>query len=436
MFWLPPLLICSITFVFASLATINYCKYGPRFIKTSSGHTRGFSSSTFVRPLMTSTVIVLLVACSVAFSFYARVASSGGLQAWTSWAFVHAHLSTINVISDPTALDLARIELLMWTIPASSLVILAASAAGFFFGAREEMLTGYRSVARWFRTMILRRSAVDSPPDSFMDIHPHVMLSSPVSVHRLTSMFSDTLRSSGSLKVKPARISIPDGPVSPTPPSSDDSDAFMQSTLTYLESPTGREALALGLPELQRANSLSKPPSLPIGVRSIPPTAVELPVSGISESPGSRTNSILAVSWPRPPSVIPVSPVVPITISPPTPEPSIHHPHHSQRDSAASLSPSVTSSTISALVAAFEPGLSPHSVPPAHHRPPFADAGLQLDAPSQGIPLVLPRPVRRVSSRDNVVTRNLSLGQRRERVRLADEFGVGAIYMSVVKETA
>ncbi|GBE87051.1 predicted protein [Sparassis crispa] len=432
--WLPPFVLCVIAFCYAFLALLNF-RQAVRV--TSLRNSSGFRVLTFIRPILTAFIIVSLILSSSAFSLHARIVSTAGLEPWTSWVAVHAQLSAIRVIPPTAGLELIRVAITWWAIPACSLVLISAYIVGFACGAREEVLRGYRYSPRWFRTDTSPRRT-----DLFTDPALDVRLNSsmmPMPVYLPTTDVNDTLRSTSSIKAKaaPLSISIP-GHATVSPPTSsasDDSDgAFVQSTLNYVGSPTGREALGLPLlpPSLARPR---KPAPLPLDqpISTIPP-ALHLTSGTTTASP----RSILDGPWPRPPSAIP-TPVAPIMISPPTPQPdaSASGSRPASASSLSTLSTSLASSTISAHAYAQEPERGPGQPlgdsPTLPHFPPFGDAG--VPAAAQSSTLAVPRRARRKGSKDRIVTRNLSLSSRPRERGAQYVNGFGPIYMTVVKET-
>ncbi|KAI0946020.1 hypothetical protein AcV7_010110 [Taiwanofungus camphoratus] len=440
--WLPPFVLCIITFVYSCLGILCHVNLGLAFPGMSLRNSAGLTTSTFLRSLLTSLIIVSLITCSLAYSLHARIVSSQGLQRWTSWSAVHARLSTVDVVTQDARSDRMRIALNWWIIPASAFVVISASLTHLACGDQDEAWKGYRVIIGWLRSKILRQR----PPGSFLDTssdpRPHILLKSPTTptpVHLLKCGWDDTLRAkaAGKLDSIPVSIIIP-GDVPASPPASSASDdseqTFAQSTLTYVESPTGREALGLPplLPSIQRMN---RPAPLPVNAASSITIISHPDVEHASspKSPGSPPHSLLSEPWPRPPSGIPVSPIAPITIQPPTPEPTYPR---SRSPSVSSLSTSLASSTVSAHAYAREPGHTLHDSPTLPHFAPFSDAGIPArEGQGQSSTLTVPERARRMRSKDRLVTRNLSLSLRaRGRVR-EEEDGFGAIYMTVVKET-
>ncbi|EED83634.1 hypothetical fungal pheromone GPCR [Postia placenta Mad-698-R] len=150
-------------------------------------------------------------------------------------------------------------------------------------------------------------------------------------------------------------------------------------------------------------------------------------------SPPPRPSSILSEPWPRPPSAIPISPVVPVTIHPPSPRPG-HAP--SRPPSRASFSTSLASSTVTMSAYASDVERALRDSPTLPQFAPFADAGMPTgESHARGLSLAVPKRTRKMRSKDVMVTRNLSLSLRtRERAREEEGTGPG-IYMTVVKET-
>ncbi|PSR86952.1 hypothetical protein PHLCEN_2v5300 [Hermanssonia centrifuga] len=357
----------------------------------------------------------MLVFSATIVDIQARVMGSGGLQPWTSWSQVHADLSGIRIIPQSAHLDLVRIEATWWIIPVSSLAFAVMAIIGLVYCVQNDSSYASRSLGKWFRSTIFRQ---DSDDDTFIQssrhFSSHIILKSPtppLPVHLLTSGWDESLRPSQAAKLRPKPPALTcDIPVTSSTTSTPDSDAsFKESTLTYLQSPTGREALELA--------------SLPSLAQISPP----LPAT----TPPDHTD-ILSSPWPRPPSTVPTTPTKSISI--PSPEAASRSPRrHNRAPSLTSLTSSLSSSTISNSAYINDPDLYLHTVLTSPHRPPFQDAGVPTDGQTSGTRT--PTRPRRMPSKESIVHKNLSSSMKRAAGRKKDKEYGEAIYMTVVQET-
>ena len=408
-----------------------------------------------------SMIISSFVLSATVYSFYARITSAGGLLPWKSWSQVHADFSQVNIISDSSSLDLSRIELEWWVVPASTLILVIMTLIGLVYGGRDDTIkSGYRSVGRWFHSKVLCHSeSMGSFVEDSKHMSPHIILKTPPTptpVNLSQSTWEDTLRSKFSstlysekqvTKPKLPPISC-DIPPSPSPSDSESDASFTASTLQFVNSPTGRQAL--GLPQVAPAGSVD-PNRL-----SAPPVVLSSSAassSHLSQAGSSLTNSLLSAPWPEPPTTIPLTPLAaqfyPVPSSPPEQSisiplprsPSPVHPHPSMRTarptSASSITNSLASSTISTHAYLYDPGLFAPSQ--NSHKAPFEDAGI-------------PAPTRTNVGGNVPMSRSTARGLRKMRSndsfsqsgRAAFGLGIGrgkgdgredAVYMTVVQET-
>ena len=437
--WVPPLIICSTTFAFAFLAIRARLDSGLVFFSHMQDSPR-LNIFAFIRPLATSFLIAAVSYAVTIYAMYARISAIGGLQTWSTdtWSDVHAHMSEIFMVPSDSGIDRVRTEVEWWVVPACSFVLIVMTVLGLIGRATDDSSRGYQVLSRWFRTTILRRPDRDPlvfPSNSFRPQTLSSAPSSPTLIGDAKSLASEDVWNpvgSGSTKMKLANLSklaIPDRPQSSsTCASREGDDAFVQSTLNYIESPTGREAL--GLPPIPPA--LYSPPQRQLDTS--PPPAIFPPPPAVSKDKDkARPDSILSRPWPLPPSTVPTSPrtpspkssVTPINIQPASLAPSV--PTTERPMSVLSLTTSMASSTISmSAYGSFFDDAEPHAVPFQEHLSDSEGAGA-------GPGLAVPRHVRRKRSRD-VLPRGLSTGSRRARRQGSDGMS-GGIYMTVVKET-
>ncbi|RPD76924.1 STE3-domain-containing protein [Lentinus tigrinus ALCF2SS1-7] len=434
--WIPPLIVCSTTFAFAFLAIRARLDSGLVFFSHMQDSPR-LNIFAFIRPLATSFLIAAISYATTIYAMYARISAIGGLKTWSTdtWSGVHAHMSEIFIVPSDSGIDRVRTEVEWWVVPASSFVLIVMMFLGLIGRATDDSSRGYQVLSRWFRTTILRRPVRDPIIFSSSSFPPQTLSSTPSSptlVGDAKSLASEDVWNpvgAGPAKLKLAnlaKLAIPERPQSSsTCASQEGDDAFVQSTLNYIESPTGREAL--GLPPF--------PPALYSPSRhqddASPPPAIFLPPPAVSKDKDkARPSSILAAPWPRPPSTVPTSPrtpspkssITPINVQPPSPAPPGHATE--RPTSVLSLTTSMASSTISmSAYGSFYDDLEPHVVPFQDHLSDSEDAGPGL---------AVPRHVRKMRSRD-MLPRGFSTGSRKGRRQGSDGLS-GGIHMTVVKE--
>ncbi|KAI0370949.1 STE3-domain-containing protein [Pilatotrama ljubarskyi] len=424
--WIPPLLLCITTFVYAALAVRARLDSGLSFFSHIQDAPR-ISALAFIRPLVVSVFISLVSSGVTIFSMTASLIAVGGLQAWTveSWYDVHAQMSQVLVIPASSHLVLTRIEAEWWVIPACTLIFVSMTGLALVSGIHSDDRTRtYGALPGWFRRAVLRRPSDDAfaHAKGFSGQTLCSSPSSPTSMYEMKSGWDDTWRPAAPAKVKLAPLTIPEAPSQTTIAVSDQDDPFVQSTLHYIESPTGREAL--GLPPLppalyhpgQRNRSVS-PPTAASRSPSPPKAAADT-----RKVAAARPNSLLSGPWPQPPCTIPLSPrtpspKTPITVSPPSP---IAVPSPARPESVASFTASISSSTISMSGYAREES----------YVAPFQDSAAGIPGPG----LAVPKHIRKVRSRDVLLPRSLSASSRGRR-NGSDGGPSEGIYMTVVRET-
>ncbi|KAJ3486936.1 hypothetical protein NLI96_g3882 [Meripilus lineatus] len=444
---------CIITLAYAVLAL---CRH-KRLISSLENPVHSFA---FLRAMALPIILTFFFLYASIFRIYAHVKSAGGLLPWNSWSQVHNDFSQVNIVGHDSAVDLLRIEIEWWTIPVSTLTLIIFTFVGMIYGGRDEtLLSGLRSVGRWFNFKVLGRS---TDMESFvLDdsklIYPHIILQTPPTPTPLDlnkSAWDDTLHtklSSGSLTTK--QISKPKlSPISsdlPPSPSSSDTDSdmsFINSTLQFVNSPTGRKAL--GLPPAPPAESVD-----PTRLSVVPPpiSSSQASSSDLSQASSSLTNSLLSGPWPEPPRTLPMTPLAtefylvesssPETVRPPAlpRAPSPAHarpvPREPRSRSISSITTSLASSTISTHGYIYDPGLFCLSESP--HQAPFENAGIpapsRVNVGGNAAPGArsASRGLRKMKSKDSFVQGGrggFGMGMGRTK-------GDEGVYMTVVQET-
>nr|WCD39438.1 Ste3-1 [Ganoderma boninense] len=450
--WFPPLVICITTIGFAFLAIRARLKSGLAFFSHISDSPTS-SVFAFLRPLVTSLFMAFISLFITIFSIYARVTTIGGIQEWTieTWADVHAHITEIFIVPPTAHLDSVRTEAEWWVIPVYCFVLILITATGLAYPTGCDSWRAYKFLSDRFRFTILRRPRLGSLPRSSKDFGGQVLHSgppSPILIGASKDIEASVWHPSAPPKAKLAPLIIPERPVSAFDLSVSPEDPFVKSTLDYVVSPTGREALALphmSIPVLPMPRPPAQyKPVTPPSSRSSRSTTPSSPRRIPSPPKAARPDSLLSAPWPRPPStvIIPESPrtsspkatatvTAKIAVQPPSPTPSadggqIRIQPSPRPPSVMSATPSFASSTIT--YGSFFDDSEARDAPFQEH---LADLAL---GPQPAIPKHL-----RARSRDLLpLPRTMSVSSRKRNVNggSGSDGLSGGIYMTVVKETA
>ncbi|KAH8101262.1 pheromone A receptor-domain-containing protein [Cristinia sonorae] len=422
--WLPPLILCSVTVVYAGLALTQF--FG-RSVKMSDGSRVRLHSLNwaFLRPLWTTIVISVFALCSVTYSMASSIRETGGVRRWTSWSQVHANLGNVVVLNSPP--ELTRIEVEWWVAPVSAILFFATTVAGFLSGLEDDSMFGFTTVRRWYHARVLGRSVdIESFIHSSDNVPSFILRPSP-SPHKLGSLpgWDDTIRFTHTPEIlTPPPLKTTHEQPRPDSASDTESDAsFMVSTLSYIQSPTGRKALGIPSPSPTQVARLKTAAAAVVNPNRL--SVIDPALNQISVSPASPSQSILSASWPEPPSALPLSPInlspLPISRSPSPRSPTSSRMKRSPSNS--STTGSMASSTAYANDYSFLPD-------PSDTRP-FEDSAIT-------VPSVLPsRRVKRSGSKGSFTSRTLQLGSERpsgkgKRVHELDD----GVYMTVVHESS
>ncbi|EKM52529.1 uncharacterized protein PHACADRAFT_261014 [Phanerochaete carnosa HHB-10118-sp] len=421
--WIPPFLFCTSSLVFAGLSLLAHIRRSRQLSDRVCLSSR-LITVTFLRPLFTAIIISLLVLTVSIFDFAVALTSDGGLQPWLSWSSVHTNLSQVQVIPQMAYAHLHRIEAWWWVAPTATLVFSSTALVGLVYCAQTASGNGYRNPARWFHTSLFHRSRGDEfiqCSEGFstrLTSQLTIPSLSPLSPTEAISGWDDTVRSEKvKPKLPPITCSLPPVLASPSNPGPESSKSAQHPSLAYMQSPSSPEPPMAATPAQPHWSTLLKSP---------PPSLASVPSS-------SPADSILSSPWPRPPSTVPVTPVLSPTSpqSPTVPAPSYRY---ARPPSMSSLSTSAASSTISANAYLGDPDALLHGVPLALRRAPFADAG--IPAPTLAMPLVERNrsPLRRIPSLEGFHARKMSLTRGSGAGNRRDVHTEG-IYMTVVQET-
>ncbi|OCH88483.1 hypothetical protein OBBRIDRAFT_84577 [Obba rivulosa] len=354
--WLPPTLLCISTFLFVAILV-------PKCIRTRHLlHASGISTCFVLSPLLASSLISATILVTLSFALHSRIDSSG-LLPWTSWASVLSNFSDPRIVPPTAQVDLVRVEVIWWLIPACSAIVISTSLLLFAPSALEQTLCGYYSLLGWripHRQECFALKTMPSPPDSI----PEELMkwswdeatqsaTQPKSLHIVIprSPSTPSLSRASDTSTNPATETI--NPHSTLSPAQSSDETFVQSTLTYLASPTAREALGLQRPQNPEPHAmfvdLAAPPAPippsrtlqrshrppPLSIQSaetviystpsaypassapqhiVPTPAAAYPTPAVMRGGPSPTNprrpstpgSLLSGPWPRPPSMIPI----------------------------------------------------------------------------------------------------------------------------------
>ncbi|KZT19583.1 fungal pheromone STE3G-protein-coupled receptor [Neolentinus lepideus HHB14362 ss-1] len=158
--YFPPLLLSTITLIYAAMALTHFIRRRIDFGKHLQNNGSALTSNRYIRLIAMSVVEMVLGTSINAFNVYSNV--SVGLRPYTSWADVHSNFSRIgqwpSVFLTPS---IRRDEMVIWwALPVSSYIFF------LFFGLGEEAFKEYGKVIRWVRRVVLRRKVSEKPSSS------------------------------------------------------------------------------------------------------------------------------------------------------------------------------------------------------------------------------------------------------------------------------
>ncbi|KAL6308810.1 fungal pheromone STE3G-protein-coupled receptor [Sparassis latifolia] len=144
--WVPPLVLATITLIYAALAFHYFLRRRITFAKYLESS--GLTTSRYLRLMLMSVVLMVMGVVSTSFTLWY---SSLSLRPWTGWASVHSDFSRIAQF--PLVLvsvDVRRYYYVIWMIiPVSSFIFFL-----FFAFGRDAMLE-YRAFVAWIRRSVL-----------------------------------------------------------------------------------------------------------------------------------------------------------------------------------------------------------------------------------------------------------------------------------------
>ncbi|KIM42054.1 hypothetical protein M413DRAFT_445226 [Hebeloma cylindrosporum] len=406
--WIPPLLVCSIAFVFSGMSVHNSGQSRLSTFRTYLESRCSMTSSLFYRRLTTCMILagsLTLISLSSLFSVH-------NFQPWISWDFVHASMATVEIVQFED--DVRNVQFAWWSTFAVSVIYIVLS-----FAIGEEARDSYRRLHDQFTrkrqlpklvlpSYHLRKSPAPETAPRSASLTSSKLRPLTIELKSGWDDFLDEKKTKRKGSPRHSKNLTASACSSPTPShrsTTEEDQAFMASTISYLGSPTARTLAAAFSPPPRNGFEIPPKPSSPP-----PPVPTSKPKSILKAPPKSvpvdvepTINSVLDANWPVPPES-------------PTPSRS-----HSRHGSGRSRSHSPASSAEEAIGYPLRP-----TVTPPHLRTrPFEGSNVPPNANVSPRKPILKRPS----------IRSLHKSWSRERLGQGHP-GSDVIYMTVVKETA
>ncbi|CAL1697581.1 unnamed protein product [Somion occarium] len=152
--WFPPLLLSTITFVYAALALYHFFRQRITFAAALSSSGSSLNTSRYLRLMAMSITEMAWGTSLTAVTMYDNIAP--GLRPWTNWADVHSNfgrIATFRLFMIPPGY-LRQIFVMWWAMPVSAYIFF------LFFAFGEESVRDYKRVYTWVKTKVLRRPVI------------------------------------------------------------------------------------------------------------------------------------------------------------------------------------------------------------------------------------------------------------------------------------
>ncbi|EED83563.1 hypothetical fungal pheromone GPCR, STE3-type, partial [Postia placenta Mad-698-R] len=143
--WFPPLLLSTITLIYASIALLHFFRRRITFAMHLQNANSSLTTGRYLRLIAMSITEIVWGTSLTALAMYDNI--SPGLRPYLNWDYVHSNFSRIGqyaTVQVPPAY-LQQMLLFYWAIPASSYIFFV------FFGFGEESMKDYGRVLTWIR---------------------------------------------------------------------------------------------------------------------------------------------------------------------------------------------------------------------------------------------------------------------------------------------
>ncbi|KAK7680873.1 hypothetical protein QCA50_016183 [Cerrena zonata] len=152
--WFPPLLLSTITFVYAALALYHFFRQRINFTTHLGSCGSSLNTNRYLRLMAMSITEMAWGTSLTAVTMYDNI--SPGLRPWTNWADVHSDFGRIDsyrLFMIPHSL-LKQIFIMWWAIPVSAYIFF------LFFAFGEETVRDYKRVYVWVKTTLFKRPEI------------------------------------------------------------------------------------------------------------------------------------------------------------------------------------------------------------------------------------------------------------------------------------
>ncbi|RDX44940.1 fungal pheromone STE3G-protein-coupled receptor [Lentinus brumalis] len=149
--WFPPLLLGTISMIYACLALYHFIRHRVTFAAVLRNSSSSMTPNHYLRLMALAITQVVWQTVLTAIPMYVNIAF--GLRPWTNWADVHSDWLRVDVYMLDEFMPSFRTQMFVFffVMPASSLLFF------LFFGFGEQAKNDYRLTADWIRCKVFRQ---------------------------------------------------------------------------------------------------------------------------------------------------------------------------------------------------------------------------------------------------------------------------------------
>ncbi|KAG6906376.1 hypothetical protein DXG01_014249 [Tephrocybe rancida] len=177
--WVPPLLVTSLTFIYAALALRHFFLRRITFARHLQNSNSALTSSRYFRLICMAVVQMFWGLLVIILNVW--LTCRNGLRPWTGWADVHSNFSRVAVFP----MRLIPVEGVRWTFFAWWVIPVSSVLFFVFFSFGEDAMKEYRTCILWVARNIFRRKDASSDYKTKLSLPSFIRKSTPSPISKV-----------------------------------------------------------------------------------------------------------------------------------------------------------------------------------------------------------------------------------------------------------